>query len=543
MHLISEWPEKAIKTRVYQNRLQENQWQHVFVTYDGSGKAGGVNIFLNGNQQPLLVEKDALPADASIVAETPLRLGRRSNGAPFTGAVQDMRIYRRALYPREVKALANLPAIHQSLAQAQEPVAEVTDQEDDPEQLKQNNAKKKARDEVFEHYLATLDADFPALSRSVTDLQAEQASIRNRSPMTHIQRERKDTPAMAHILMRGEYDKKGEQVTADTPAALHPMREGAPKNRLGLADWLVDPANPLTARVTVNRFWQEIFGRGIVPTPEDFGVTGTLPSHGKLLDWLAIDFQQNGWDVKAFFKLMLMSHTYRQSAQTSDDKITVDRDNALLSRGPRFRMDAEMIRDYALASSGLLSDKMYGPSVRPYQPINIWDLVGLPGGNTRDYVQDAGEGLHRRTLYSFWKRMAPPPNLNAFNAPSREVCTVRRERTNTPLQALVTLNDPQFVETARKLAESALRNSKDTDSTAAYIAGRTLCRPLGDDERSIILAAHRDFLAHYRSAPDAANKLLAVGVTEPATGLDPAAVAAWTMVASEMFNLDEVLNK
>jgi hypothetical protein len=186
---------------------------------------------------------------------------------------------------------------------------------------------------------------------------------------------------------------------------------------------------------------------------------------------------------------------------------------------------------------------MYGPSVRPYQPINIWDLVGLPGGNTRDYVQDAGEGLHRRTLYSFWKRMAPPPNLNAFNAPSREVCTVRRERTNTPLQALVTLNDPQFVETARKLAESALRNSKDTDSTAAYIAGRTLCRPLGDDERSIILGAHRDFLAHYRAAPDAANKLLAVGVTEPATGLDPAAVAAWTMVASEMFNLDEVLNK
>jgi len=543
VHLISEWPEKAIKTRVYQNRLQENQWQHVFATYDGSGKAGGVKIFLNGNQQPLLVEKDALPTDASIVAETPLRLGRRSDGAPFTGAVQDMRIYRRALYPREVKALANLPAIHQSLAQAQEPVAEVTDQEADPEQQKHNNAKKKARDEVFEHYLATLDGDFPALSRSVTDLQAEQAAIRNRSPMTHIQRERKDTPAMAHILMRGEYDKKGEQVTADTPAALHPMREGAPKNRLGLAGWLVDPANPLTARVTVNRFWQEIFGRGIVPTPEDFGVTGTLPSHGKLLDWLAIDFQQNGWDVKAFFKQMLMSHTYRQSAQTSEDKITVDRDNALLSRGPRFRMDAEMIRDYALASSGLLSDKMYGPSVRPYQPINIWDLVGLPGGNTRDYVQDAGEGLHRRTLYSFWKRMAPPPNLNAFNAPSREVCTVRRERTNTPLQALVTLNDPQFVETARKLAESALRNSKDTDSTAAYIAGRTLCRPLGDDERSIILGAHRDFLAHYRAAPDAANKLLAVGVTEPATGLDPAAVAAWTMVASEMFNLDEVLNK
>ena len=361
--------------------------------------------------------------------------------------------------------------------------------------------------------------------------------------MTHIQRERKDSPAMAHILMRGEYDKKGDHVAADTPTALHPMREDAPKNRLGLASWLVDPANPLTARVTVNRFWQELFGRGIVPTPEDFGVAGMLPSHPKLLDWLAIDFQENGWDVKGFFKQLFMSNTYRQSALTNEDKIIKDRNNEIFSRGPRFRMDAEMIRDYALASSGLLSEKMYGPSVRPYQPINIWDVVGLPGGNTRDYVQDEGEGLYRRTLYSFWKRMAPPPNMDAFNAPSREVCTVRRERTNTPLQALVTLNDPQFVETARKLAESALRSSSDADSTAAYIAERTLCRPLGDDERGIILEAHRDFLAHYQTAPDAALKLLQVGNTKMDSDLDPAEVAAWTMVASEMFNLDEVLNK
>ena len=544
VHLISEWPEKAIKTRVYQNRLQENQWQHVFVTYDGSGKASGVKIFLNGNQQPLLVEKDALPADASILADTPLRLGRRSEGDAFDGAVQDMRIYRRVLYPSEVKALASLPSIYQALAQAQKPIQNDTDKQLEPEEKKkQTETKKKARDQVFNHYLATLDTDFPELSRTVTDLRGEQATIRNRSPMTHIQRERKDSPAMAHILMRGEYDKKGEQVTADIPASLHPMREDAPKNRLGLANWLVDPANPLTARVTVNRFWQEIFGRGIVPTAEDFGISGTLPSHDKLLDWLAIDFQENGWDVKGFFKKILMSSTYRQSAQTNEEKILKDRDNALLSRGPRFRMDAEMIRDYALASSGLLSEKMYGPSVRPYQPVNIWDVVGLPGGNTRDYVQDKGQGLHRRTLYSFWKRMAPPPNMDAFNAPSREVCTVRRERTNTPLQALVTLNDPQFVETARKLAEAALRSNGDANSTANYIAEHTLCRPLGDDERDIILGAHRDFLAHYQTETDAAEQLLSVGETAPAAGLDPAAVAAWTMVASELFNLDEVLNK
>ena len=539
VHLVSKWPEKAIKTRVHQNRLQENKWQHVFVTYDGSGKASGIKIFLNGNPQPQVVEKDTLDPDASIVAETPLRLGRRSDGAPFTGAVQDMRVYRRALNPREVKALANLPAIHQALAKTKEPPTDTADA--DPE--KEAEAKKKARGEVFDHYLVTLDSEFPALSRKVSDLDAERAAIRNRSPMTHIQRERKDSPAMAHILMRGEYDKKGDHVAADTPTALHPMREDAPKNRLGLASWLVDRANPLTARVTVNRFWQELFGRGIVPTPEDFGVSGMLPSHPKLLDWLAIDFQNNGWNVKGFFKQLLMSNTYRQSALTNEEKIAKDRDNEILSRGPRFRMDAEMIRDYALASSGLLSEKMYGPSVRPYQPINIWDVVGLPGGNTRDYVQDEGEGLYRRTLYSFWKRMAPPPNMGAFNAPSREVCTVRRERTNTPLQALVTLNDPQFVETARKLAESALRSSSDTDSTAAYIAERTLCRPLGDDEREIILGAHRDFLAHYQTDPTAASKLLQVGNAKMDSDLDPAEVAAWTMVASEMFNLDEVLNK
>ncbi|MEC7696090.1 MAG: DUF1553 domain-containing protein [Planctomycetota bacterium] len=563
VHLVSAWPEKAIKTRVYQNRLQENQWQHVFVTYDGSGKAAGVKIFLNGNQQPLLVEKDALPEDASILSDTPLRLGRRSEKNAFTGAVQDIRIYDRALYPREVRALANLPVIHQALARAQEPAVDETDQNsavadadsadnadnaESDEAAKEaakaaQQAKQKARDQVFDHYLVTLDPNYPELSRAVTDLQREQAAIRDRSPMTHIQREKKDSPAMAHILMRGEYDKKGDLVSADTPAALHPMKEDAPKNRLGLAEWLVDPANPLTARVTVNRFWQEVFGRGIVPTPEDFGITGTLPSHDALLDWLAIDFQQNGWDVKNFFKQMLMSNTYRQAAITSEAKTEKDRDNALLSRGPRFRMDAEMIRDYALASCGLLSEKMYGPSVRPYQPINIWDVVGLPGGNTRDYKQDTGESLHRRTLYSFWKRMAPPPNMDAFNAPSREVCTVKRERTNTPLQALVTLNDPQFVETSRKLAEAALRNSSDENSTALYIADRTLCRPLAEDERAIILAAFRDFVSHYRNAPEAATQLVGVGETEPAEGLDPATVAAWTMVASEMFNLDEVLNK
>ena len=316
------------------------------------------------------------------------------------------------------------------------------------------------------------------------------------------------------------------------------------QDRLGLACWLVDPANPLTARVTVNRFWQEVFGRGIVSTAEDFGVMGSLPSHPMLLDWLATEFLDSGWNVKALFKTMLTSATYRQSALVTVEKLELDRDNILLSRGPRFRMDAEMVRDYALAASGLLSSTMYGPGTRPYQPEGIWDVVGLPSGNTRKYVQDTGENLYRRTLYNFWKRMAPPPNLDAFNAPSREFCTVRRERTNTPLQALVTLNDPQFVEAARFLAEKALTSAVGDDVAAVnYITHRVLCRRLNDQEQAIVLASKAKLLAHYQSSQDHALALIAVGASKADEQLDVAELAAWTMVCNQLMNLDEVLNK
>ena len=315
---------------------------------------------------------------------------------------------------------------------------------------------------------------------------------------------------MTFILMRGEYDRPGEQVEAATPAALHPLADGAPRNRLGLARWLVDPANPMTARVTVNRFWQQVFGYGIVATAEDFGVMGALPTHPELLDTLAVEFQEQGWDVQQLFKTILMSATYRQNSQVTPEKLEKDLENALLSRGPRFRMDAEMVRDCALASSGLLSPKMYGPSVKPYQPEAIWDIVGLPGGDTRDYKQSSGEDLYRRSLYTFWKRMAPPPNLEAFNAPSREVCTVRRERTNTPLQALVTLNDPQFVEAARNLATLSLNQSgDDASATADTIVQRVLGRPVSRRELQIVLADQKQFHDYYHSHPEAAKSLIA----------------------------------
>jgi hypothetical protein len=322
------------------------------------------------------------------------------------------------------------------------------------------------------------------------------------------------------------------------------MPEGAPKNRLGLAEWIVDPANPLAARVAVNRFWQELFGVGLVATPEDFGAVGEPPVNQELLDWLAVEFIESGWDVKGLFKLMVGSSAYRQDATVSAEKLAKDRDNRLLSRGPRFRMDAEMLRDYALATSGLLVAKMGGPSVRPYQPEGVWEAVAMPESNTRFYEQDHGEALYRRSIYTFWKRAAMPASMDIFNAPSREVCTVKRERTNTPLQALVTMNDPTFVEAARKLAENALLDTSGNEHAAVdEMAQRVLLRDLTDTERQIVLNTLADMLAFYESQPDAAQELISIGESESVRTIPPAKLAALSMVANQLMNLDEALTK
>jgi hypothetical protein len=304
------------------------------------------------------------------------------------------------------------------------------------------------------------------------------------------------------------------------------------------------PTNPLTARVTVNRFWQEIFGTGIVKTTEDFGSQGDPPTHPELLDWLAIDFRDSGWDVKKLFRLMVTSAAYRQSALATEDKLQHDPDNRLLSRGPRYRMDAEMVRDYALAASGLLNPTIGGPSVKPYQPDRIWETVAMEQSNTRFYKRDTGDKLYRRSMYTFWKRSAPPPSMDIFNAPSRENCTVRRERTNTPLQALVTMNDPQFVEAARVLAQKALLSSTaSVDAEVDYMAERLLARSFDPKEKQIVTSSYRDYLAYYDSQPADAGKLLATGEAPVDPRISKPKLAAMTMVANELLNLDEVLNK
>ena len=526
MHIIDKWPDNGLKM-ITDAVLKPGQWQHVFATYDGSGKPAGVKIYIDGVEQKLSIERDTLKADANIQTTTPLRIGQRSHTQVFDGgAVQDARIYNRLLTPAEVKSLAENDAVKSILGIAA-----------DDRTPGQQAA-------LYDYYLATVDAKYSALAKAVTDLEAERDAIQARGAITHIQQEKQNSPAMTHILMRGAYDKLGAEVTAAPPAALHPVPEGASTNRLGLAQWVVDPANPLTSRVTVNRFWQQVFGQGIVVTSEDFGVMGAPPTHPELLDWLAVDYRENDWDVKRFFTQILMRPTYQQSALATAKKLEKDRDNALLSRGPRFRMDAEMVRDHALAVSGLLSTKMYGAPVKPYQPSDIWNMVGLPGGDTRNYKQDQGESLYRRSLYSFWKRMAPPPNLEAFNAPSREVCSVRRERTNTPLQALVTLNDPQFVEAARYLAEQAVTAGGDDDvKTIDFIARRVLSRSLNEQEQAILLNDKKEFAEHYSAKPDDAKALIAVGEAKPDGSIAAEKLATWTLVCNQVMNLDEALNK
>lgn len=522
-HLIDTWPDNALKAGTQRPALNPGQWAHVVVSYDGSGKAGGVKFFVNGKEAPSRALADKLKPDAETRSNTPLRLGQRSNSVVFEeGQVQDLRIFAKRLSAGDAERLQQLPTLRGALAAGAKR---------NPQQV----------ENLFAHYLASRDGAWQELDRAVAKLEGEKEAIRQRSPVTHIQEEKKDTPAMANILMRGAYDQLGEEVAAAPPAILHDMPEGAPANRMGLAQWLVDPANPLTARVTVNRFWQEIFGTGIVATPDDFGIMGAAPSHPELLDWLAVTFIESGWDVKGLFKTILLSSTYRQAAVTTPEKLEKDRDNRLLSRGPRFRMDAEMIRDHALASSGTLSTRMGGPGTKPYQPENVWEVVGM--GNAR-YEQDKGENLYRRSVYNHWKRMAPPPGLEIFNATTREVSCVKRDRTNTPLQALVTLNDPQYVEAARRLAEFALKESGGNGERALdLISRRVLARPLREPERAILDSSLLSMLSHYQATPEDAKALLAVGDTPPDKTLEPPVLAAWAMVCNQVMNLDEALNK
>ncbi|HEX6274709.1 MAG TPA: PSD1 and planctomycete cytochrome C domain-containing protein [Polyangiaceae bacterium] len=354
--------------------------------------------------------------------------------------------------------------------------------------------------------------------------------------------EKADEP-FAHVLERGQYDRPGERVTARVPGFLPSLPDSAPANRLGLARWLVSAEQPLTSRVVVNRFWAQLFGLGLVRTAHDFGTTGEAPTHPELLDWLAVEFRESGWDVKALFRLLVTSAAYRQASAPTPAALERDPENRWLSRGPRFRLDGEMIRDQALLASGLLVTRVGGASVKPYQPAGIWEEVSVDWSDTRTYVQDSGEDLYRRSVYTFWKRQAPPPSLQLFDAPAREEAVAQRERTNTPLQALVVMNDPQFVEAARRLAEGAMSSTKDPNTRLQHIAERVLSRPFTPEELAVLSSALTDVVAKYAAEPALANELVHVGESLPDVTLSEPELAAWTVIASTVLNLDEALSK
>jgi Protein of unknown function (DUF1553)/Protein of unknown function (DUF1549)/Planctomycete cytochrome C/Concanavalin A-like lectin/glucanases superfamily len=578
VQMIHHSSNNKMEARSTGKAVKRGEWQHLFVTYDGSGRTGGVKLFVNGVEVNANRENNRL--EGGIRSPFPLRIGRRERNNQLNNvAVQDVRIHRRRLSSTEVRAIAAAPRVKELLVKLRQEPAKATadvpegasskpadnsetaaDDTAKAEQAKAQSEKAKAaaeraaaktkadreaaREALRDYFLVTQHHGWPQAQEKLATLESEQALIRGRSPVTLVQSEKRDSEPMANILFRGQYDKPKDRVGAATPAVLHTLATNAPKNRLGLAQWIVSPGNPLTARVTVNRFWQEVFGIGLVKNAEDFGTTSEPPANQDLLDWLAVELIESGWDVKHLFELIVTSSTYRQSAEVTPEKLEKDPQNRLLSRGPRFRMDAEMVRDYALAASGLLVEKVGGPSVKPYQPDGVWEAVAMPESNTREYRRDQGDALYRRSLYTFWKRAAPPATMDIFNAPSREVCAVRRERTNTPLQALATLNDPQFVEAARCLAELALTRRRGREDEALNeMALRLLARPLTSKEKSVIKRTHAEMHAFYGNQSEAAKELLSVGESKVSEEIPAPELAAMTMVANQLMNLDEVLNK
>lgn len=521
VHLIHRWPDNAVKVTT-NKQLSANQWHHVMVTYDGSSKAAGIQIFVDGEKWDWKIEQDGL--SDTIRTEKSLLIGSRHPGSRFKGEVDEVQIYSRKLEQQEIEQLAQSMPIGDLLAME-------ADKRSDAQQL----ALKRFFLRNEQPQYVEFEQQVQTLSEQLEELKKPLTTVMIMSDM--------ESPRETFILNRGAYDAPTDRrVEPGTPAILPPMSHDASRNRLGLARWLFREDHPLTARVAVNRYWQMMLGEGLVSTPEDFGSQGEFPSHPELLDWLAVDFRESGWDTKRLIKEIVMSQTYRQTSRSRVEAYRADPRNRLLSRGSRFRLQGEFIRDAALSVSGLLVDEFGGPGVKPYQPPGLWAEVGL-GGNPK-FVQDHGDKLYRRSLYTYWKRSAPPPAMQIFDAPTREKCTVRRARTNTPLQALVTLNDTQFVEAARHFAERMIHEGGKSDEERLTFGFRLVSarRPKAE-ELKILQEVLEQGRVTYRSNPQAATELLSVGESKRDDALSVDQHAAWTVVASTLLNLDETLTR
>ena len=520
------WPGNGIRIRAKQT-IPIGQWTHLTAVYDGTSRAAGMQLYANGVPMECEIVGDHLTkdlryefesgdldpkkvADAGLSALVSLEIGGRRNDSGLINAyVDEVAVYDRALTPPEVKQLAKLTL---------------------------------SNEDWFGWYLREIDPPAIAIAKQLHALREDECNLTKKVREMMVMRESPGPRRKTYVLTRGQFNQHGEEVQPDTPASILPWPAELPRDRSGLAKWFTHPDNPLTARVAVNRYWQLFFGRGLVATPEDFGIQGALPSHPALLDWLACDFREHGWDVKHLCRMIVLSATYRQSIKPANPAwLQSDPDNRFLARGPHHRWQAEQVRDQALAVSGLLVRKLGGPSVFPYQPAGLWE----DSGTQHVYKQDHGENLYRRSMYTFWRRTMPPASMSIFDAPTREYCRVRRERTNTPMQALALMNDPQMVECARVLAEELLhaypedRRQQLIDSFRRWTA-----RPPSKAELAKLEEIYAGELARYESDPSAAQDFLAKNGEHPVdASLPPVQLAALSNVQRLLLNSSEVVLK
>jgi hypothetical protein len=517
--LIHFWPGNAIGIRA-RELAPIGQWIHVVMAYDGSSRADGLALYVDGQQADGEIVRDRLYKDITGGGSNELTVGQRFRDRGFKdGRVDELQLYRRCLTPIEAAQLADGDALERLLIK---PIGELTESD---------------RQQLFDYYLSGVDEPYRAARAELRELRRRRSSlveaVRELMVMEEMPEQRP-----TYVLQRGAYDAPGELVQPGTPASMLAFDAQWPQNRLGLARWLTDPRHPLTARVAVNRFWQTLFGRGLVATPDDFGSQGQLPTHPELLDWLAVSFVESGWDVKALIQRMVLSATYRQAAECAPELRLRDPQNELLARGRTYRWPAEILRDQALAAGGLLVERIGGSPVKPYQPDGLWEEK-----SGAKYQRDAGEGSRRRSLYTYWKRTSPPPAMMTLDAAKREVCVVARQTTSTPLQTLVLMNDPQYVEAARGVAQRVMQAETHREARLTRMFRLLTSRRPVETELQVLDSLFQQQRSAFAAHPETAVQFLEFGDLRVDPQWDQADLAALTVVASALLNYDGTVRK
>lgn len=522
------WPENAIELQTVE-KFPMNKWTHLAFSYDGLSKSRGLRLYFDGKPMKVVVFNDNLNQSILYGKNKTnwyvdrLNIGRLSDQRTKNFEVDEFRVYSRALTPLEMLGLYSQK--NEILAVIKTPDAQRTPQQ---------------RGALKDYYLAHFDAEYNQELMRNHELICEETELLNAQIDVMVMKERK-YPIKTYILNRGAYDAPGKQVSADTPDEFFKIPKEFPRNRLGLAQWLLHEDHPLFTRVSVNRFWLSFFGKGLVVSSDDFGNQGELPTHPQLLDWLAASFRESGWNVKAIQKLIVTSATYRQSSKADRQLLEQDGDNRLYARGPTYRMSAEQIRDNALASSSLLSDRIGGKSSYPYQPNGIWEALATR--NDVNYVQQHGDSIYRRSIYTIWKRSAPPPMMLNFDASERHFCITKRQKTSTPLQALVVMNDPQFVEASRVLAQRMMKTGSNPEQRISYGFMALTSRKPSEKELRILKDLYQQEYQDFRNNPKRVKAILASGEYPVDKSLNPVELAANTIVASTVMNFDEFVIK